>query len=266
MTASGQPQDLHEYVAFEDPTEQRTWVFDTTFLASNYACIYGRGCQGVYTEDATELEEGCCSFGAHLIDKKDLANLVKHAERLTDEQWQFRSVALERAGALSKQITKKNEEDVRVTRLVDGACIMLNRPGFPGGAGCSLHVGAVAAGERPMDWKPEVCWQVPLRRSDEVEDDGYITTTIREWKRRDWGEGGSEFHWWCTDSHEAFVDKLPVWQTMKDEISEMCGDEVYALLVEYFKKKAKVAKVSVSAPTSRSNVTFLPHPKSKLAK
>ncbi len=251
-TVSAGPIDLHELVAFEDPTEQRTWIFDATFMASNYQCIYGQGCKGVYNEDATELEQGCCSFGAHLIDDDDRDNLVSYAKRLTDEQWQFRSVALKRDGNLGKQVTKKNEEGVRVTRLVDDACIFLNRPGFPGGAGCALHRAALDAGERPMDWKPEVCWQVPIRRYDEIDDDGYVTTTIREWKRRDWGDGGSEFHWWCTDSHEAFVGKTPVWQSLKDEISEMCGDVVYEQLVSYFRDKAK-----------KSNVTFLPHPKKK---
>ena len=30
-------------------------------------------------------------------------------------------------------------------------------------------------------------------------DDGYVTSVIRQWDRRDWGEGGVEFHWWCTE-------------------------------------------------------------------
>jgi hypothetical protein len=248
------PIDLHELVSFEDSEEQRTWVFDATFLASNYMCIYGQGCKGVYSEDATEKQEGCCSFGAHLVDKDDRANLVSYAKRLNDEQWQFRGEALKRDGSLAKQITKKNDEGVFQTRLVDGACIFLNRPDFEGGAGCALHRAALDAGERPMDWKPEVCWQVPIRRSDETDDEGYITTTIREWKRRDWSAGGAEFHWWCTDSHEAFVGKSPVWVSLKDEISEMVGEAVYEQLANYFRGREK-----------KSNVTFLPHPKSKPA-
>jgi len=27
--------DLHEWISFEDDAEQRTWVFDATFLRSN---------------------------------------------------------------------------------------------------------------------------------------------------------------------------------------------------------------------------------------
>ena len=37
------PDDLHEWVSFEDPEEDRTWVFDVTFLLSAWSCIYGTG-------------------------------------------------------------------------------------------------------------------------------------------------------------------------------------------------------------------------------
>ena len=53
-------EDLHQWVSFEDPHEARTWVFDLTFLTSNWMCIFGNGCKGVLTEDATELVQGCC--------------------------------------------------------------------------------------------------------------------------------------------------------------------------------------------------------------
>ena len=46
--------------------EERTWVFDVTFLTSNWTCIFGNGCQGVLTGPAPELVQGCCSYGAHL--------------------------------------------------------------------------------------------------------------------------------------------------------------------------------------------------------
>ncbi|MEZ5168876.1 MAG: hypothetical protein R2695_21215 [Acidimicrobiales bacterium] len=39
--------DLHEWVSFRDG-DGNTWQFDVTFLTSNYTCIYGRGCPGVF--------------------------------------------------------------------------------------------------------------------------------------------------------------------------------------------------------------------------
>jgi hypothetical protein len=37
--------------------------------------------------------------------------------------------------------------------------------------------------------------------------DGRVITRISQWNRSDWGEGGEEFHWWCTESPDAFVGK-----------------------------------------------------------
>jgi len=59
---------------------------------------------------------------------------------------------------------------------------------------------------------------------------------LREWKRRDWGDGGQEFHWWCTDSPEAFVGKDPAYVYFKDELTELVGKKVYALIVQQLSK------------------------------
>ncbi len=97
-----------------------------------------------------------------------------------------------------------------------------------------------------MDWKPDVCWQLPLRLVDHVDDHGYVTSMLREWKRRDWGEGGFEFDWWCTDVPDAFVDRRPVYETLRDEIVEMVGKQAYDLFVEHLR--------------TRRTETLLPHP------
>ncbi|HEY9555803.1 MAG TPA: hypothetical protein VIR58_03650 [Acidimicrobiales bacterium] len=234
-------EDLHEWVSFEDPEEDRTWIFDVTFLASAWTCIYGRGCQGVLTGPTPELEQGCCSYGAHFVDEDDEAETLAYAARLTGEQWQLRDVAVRKGGA-----TKRNRAGEIKTRLVDGACIFLNRPGFAGGIGCALHRGALDHGERPLDWKPDVCWQLPLRLEEATNNEGHVTSTLREWKRRDWGEGGFEFHWWCTDDHLAFVDRQPVYETMRDEIVEMVGIKAYETFVAHM--------------ATRSAGQLLPHP------
>ena len=239
------PPDLHEYVTFDAPDEQRTLAFDVTFLTSSWTCIYGRGCQGVLTADATDMEQGCCSYGAHLVDEDDANAVLGAADRLTDEQWQHRRLAVRRGGPI-----RRNRNGTLVTRLVGDACIFLNRPGFPGGAGCALHRGALDAGERPLDWKPDVCWQLPLRLVEATDDAGQVTSTLREWKRRDWGAGGHDFHWWCTDAPDAFVGGAPVYETLRDEIVELVGKWAY----EQF-----VAHVEATV-TARPTETFLPHP------
>ena len=240
-------EDLHEYVSFDDPDEYRTWVFDLTFLTSSWSCIYGRGCPGVLTDAAPELEQGCCSYGAHFVDDEDHETTQRHIASLTDEQWQFRSKA-RREGA-----TRRTRSGQWVTRLHQGACIMLNRPGFPGGAGCALHRAGLDAGERPLDWKPDVCWQLPLRLEESTDDHGHVTSTLREWKRRDWGEGGTEFHWWCTEAPDAFVAADPVYLTMRDEIVELIGSRPYDLLVAYLERRREwqpVAHPAVRRPAT----------------
>jgi hypothetical protein len=119
---------------------------------------------------------------------------------------------------------------------VKDACIFLNRPDFEGGPGCALHVAALEAGERPMDWKPDVCWQLPLRLDEETDNYGYITSTLREWKRRDWGPGGDDFHWWCTETDEAFNGRVPVYKYLRDEIVELIGEDIYDQMVELLER------------------------------
>src|SRR5206468_10159725 len=81
---------VREWVSFEDADEERTWVFDVTFLLSRWTCIYGAGCQGVLTGPAAELAQGCCSYGAHFTDAEDEARVEAAATTLTAEHWQFR--------------------------------------------------------------------------------------------------------------------------------------------------------------------------------
>jgi hypothetical protein len=237
--------DVHEWVSFEDPDEDRTWVFDVTFLTSGWSCIFGCGCQGVLTEPAPELVHGCCSYGAHMVDAEDVARVEAVAATLTDEEWQYRSRA-KRHG-----IVKTNKHGETITRLVDGACIFLNRPGFGAGPGCALHQVAVARGQHPLELKPEVCWQLPLRRDDQMADDGHVTSTVTQWDRRHWGAGGQEFAWWCTESPEAYVGATPVFREMRTELKAMVGRKVYKSLVAYLDDRTQRVGVPLPHPVVR---------------
>ena len=82
------PEELHEWISFADPDLEQTWMIDATFLRSNWTCIYGNGCQGILDEADPTLHQGCCSYGAHFIDKEDLASVKKSVKRLKPEHWQ----------------------------------------------------------------------------------------------------------------------------------------------------------------------------------
>jgi len=241
MACSGPPADAREWVSFEDPDEERTWVFDVSFLTSNWTCIYGNGCQGVLTEPAPELQHGCCSYGAHLVDKKDARRVEKVAATLEPDEWQFHKQG--RKGVITR--TKDGE---LVTRVVKEACIFLNRPGFEKGPGCALHQVAVARGRNPLQLKPEVCWQLPLRREDDVAEDGHVTSTLRQWDRRHWGEGGQQFAWWCTEAPDAFVGSKPVYEEMAAELTKMVGKKAYAMLVAHLAERAERIDKRVPLP------------------
>lgn len=220
------------------------WMFDATFLLSSWTCIYGSGCQGVHDYDASELEQGCCSHGAHFADPKDRKRVRATIGRLRSDQWKNKALAKSLGGAIAK-----NDDGDWMTRTVRTGCIMLNPPGFEGGTGCALHSAALESGERPLDWKPDVCWQLPLRLEHKLDENEHGTYVLREWKRRDWGEGGGEFHWWCTDDPEAMVGHQPVYQELREEIVELVGEVAFEAFVEQVR--------------NRPSVQLLPHPSLK---
>jgi hypothetical protein len=224
----------HEWVSFADPCEERTWVFDVTFLESRWTCIYGRGCQGVLTAPAPELAQGCCSYGAHFTGEDDAQRVAEAAETLTDEQWQHRRTARKKGGPVVR-----TRSGSLVTRIVDGACVFLNRPSFPGGPGCALHRAALERGVPPRALKPDVCWQLPLRREDAEGAGGRVTSVVGQWGRAHWGRGGEEFHWWCTEAPDAFVGTEPVYRALKDELVALVGERPYRILAAYLDARTR---------------------------
>lgn len=218
--------DLHQWLSFDHAGE--TYMIDLTFFASRWSCIYGRGCPGIDEKPAPELELGCCTHGAYFTDKADRKRTRDLMLQLKDDEWQYKDQADDLGGAIHK-----NDEGDWVTRVVDGACIFQNRADFPAGAGCAFHLAALNRDERFIDWKPSVCWQAPVRLDYHVDDNDHLTNILREWKRRDWGEGGADFHWWCTEDSLAFVGAEPVYVTMREEIIEMIGTTPYEKLAEH---------------------------------
>ncbi|MEZ5383809.1 MAG: hypothetical protein R2754_18675 [Microthrixaceae bacterium] len=115
-------------------------------------------------------------------------------------------------------------DDARtLIRVVDGACIFHNRPGFEGGEGCALHLAARDAGESPTDWKPSVCWQLPLR----VETRANGSKILRHWARSDWDDEDFTIAWVCTEEPEPFVGEETVVHSLAEELTALVGPEVY---------------------------------------
>lgn len=203
-------------IEFESQGER--WQVDDEFLSSNWTCIWGRGCLGIGdTADPSHLL-GCCSLGAEFADEADAANVAALAACLPDELWQHSTTARDH-GIFA-------DEGRGATRVVDGACIFLNRAGFAGGAGCALHLGAVADDEPPHRWKPAVCWELPVRL-DISEQDGIVVNIVRRWERSDFGSDGDDMAWFCTDTPHAYVGEDTVLSTLAPQLRDMLGEQVF---------------------------------------
>jgi len=215
------------FVEFPDPAEEsQVFRCDLTWLTSRWTCIFGVGCRGMY---AGRPDDGCCTLGAHFADEADEARVAKITRRLRVQDWQHR------AEGRAQGWVEVDADGERKTRVVDGACIFLNRPDFPGGAGCALHRWALAKGVKPLAAKPDVCWQLPIRRQfrDVERSDGtsYTEVSIGEYDRRAWGPGGHDLDWYCSSNTDAHVGAEPVFRANRDELVALMGQAAYAVLV-----------------------------------
>ncbi len=216
------------WIEFADPVDPaRTFRCDTTWLLSRWMCIYGQGCKGIY---ADAPDNGCCTLGAHFSDAADRKRVKRWAAKLTGEDWQFADVGAR------KGIVGQDAEGDKQTRTHKGGCIFLNRPGFPGGQGCALHLLADREGVDPQDVKPDVCWQLPVRReySEREWPDGTTqqVVLITEFDRRGWGPGGHDLDWYCSGATEAHVADEPVYVTERATLVHLMGEAAYTVLVD----------------------------------
>ena len=198
------------------------WRFDRQFLASTWTCIWGRGCLGIDAQPAEHLGLGCCSVGAELGDQDEARLIAALGATLAPDRFEHHDEAAAR-GVFS-------DETCTNTAVVDGACIFLNRPAFPGGAGCALHLAALDTGESPVEWKPSVCWQLPLKVDWELGPHDTEIATVRRWERRDWGDEGETMAWCCTEGERAYVGDRPVVESLGAELDSLVGTAVHVEL------------------------------------
>jgi hypothetical protein len=186
-------------------------------------------------------DDGCCSHGAFYSGREDEQRVRKFAAQLTPETWQYYKKG-------QRGITEL-DDGKRRTRRVDDACIFLNRPGFPGGMGCALHSLALKIGRHPLETKPDVCWQLPIRRTFEwierPDDTKMLVVSIGEYDRRGWGSGGHDLTWWCTSfvcnavsTSRAFVSE----STAAGRMTSVTVRSSYS----------KLARVSIASPRAAS--------------
>ena len=244
-----------EWIEFVDPANDEHRIrADLTWLLSRWTCIFGRGCHGIIED---RPDDGCCSHGAFFSDRADEKRTRTFAGQLTPQQWQFHAVGHDGRGGKLNVVERDSvgdEANRRRTRRHDGACIFLNRPGFTAGSGCALHALALQTGRHPVETKPEVCWQLPMRREqawvERPDETKILVSTLTEFDRRGWGEGGHDLSWYCSGAPEAHVGTEAVYLSNAAEITALIGDEAYAELARLCAARLALGLVAVHPATA----------------
>ncbi|MEU1983567.1 hypothetical protein [Nocardia sp. NPDC019395] len=248
-----------EWLEFVDPADDEHLIAaDLTWLTSHWTCVFGTpACQGILSE---QPDAGCCTHGAFLSDDDDRKRLRKAVKLLTPQEWQSMDEARDKEGKITRkgylETDELDGEPAVRTRRVDGACIFHNRPDFPGGSGCALHIMAEHRGVEPHTVKPDVCWQLPIRRTQEwiTRPDGVeiLRTMITEYDRRGWGPGGIDLDWYCSGSPDAHIGERPVWQSYRAELIELLGEPAYQELERQLLRREGTPNAAEHPATTRA--------------
>jgi hypothetical protein len=175
------------------------------------------------THDATDLAQGCCTHGAHFVDDDDVQTVLDALTRLEPRHWQNYKKGHSK-GVL------ETEDGATKTRVVKGACIFHNQPDFPVARLRPAH--RRARGRRAVHrlearrlLAASAAPRAPHRRQRLRHVDAARVEAPRL------GRGGDDFHWWCTESDDAFIGGVPTYQYLREEIIEMVGQSAYDEMV-----------------------------------
>jgi hypothetical protein len=242
-----------EWLEFPDPADDDHLVrADLTWLLSRWTCIYGRGCHGIVEG---RPDDGCCSHGAFFTDADDEKRTRDAVKRLAPEHWQHYRRGFKNWTEMDT-VDGENPARRTATQSEGGPCVFLNDPDFPGGGGCALHGQALHDGVHPLEYKPDVCWQLPVRRDQEwrkrADGTQVLVSTLGEFDRRGWGEGGHDLHWWCTSSPEAHVGAKLLYQEYEAELTALVGKAAYSRLAELCAARAGQGLIAPHPATQRA--------------
>jgi hypothetical protein len=234
-----------EWVEFLDPADAQHQIrADLTWLLSRWTCVFGKTCHGIIQGRAAD---GCCSHGAFFTDADDEKRVRLAVRALTPENWQHFRRGFKNYTEMDS-IDGTNPARRTATRGEEGPCVFLNDATFSGGGGCALHAQALRDGVHPLEYKPDVCWQLPIRRDQEwtKRPDGtkVLVSTLTEFDRRGWGEGGHDLHWWCTSSPEAHVGAEPMFRSYQPELVALVGATAYEKLAELCEARLRTGLVA----------------------
>jgi hypothetical protein len=91
-----------------------------------------------------------------------------------------------------------------------------------------------------------------VSRPDETQ---ILLSTVGEFDRRGWGEGGHDLHWWCTSSPEAHIGAEAMYVSYGPELIALIGEPAYDELARVCAERLKLGLVAVHPATAEAEAT-----------
>ena len=153
-----------EWIEFVDPADPEHLIrADLTWLLSRWTCIFGSGLPRHHRGPGRRR----LLLARRVLHRRRRreAGPRGRATKLTPETWQHYRRGFKNYTEMDT-IDGKNRPGAPPPGP-DGPCVFLNDADFAGGGGCALHAQALRDGVHPLEYKPDVCWQLPVRRDQE---------------------------------------------------------------------------------------------------
>jgi hypothetical protein len=230
------------------------------WLMSNWECIYGRGCPGLFgIQDSTHPDDtGCCVDSFYFADKDDYKRVEARMKELTDEDWDVELRRHVEKHGWARIFNDDPDEFNGKGKVFERGCVFQNRNGGSAGKpGCAFVQMSKRIGGDHIDVMPTVCWQLPLRFNDINDDGAYMT--LGPWDIEEWGEtdetGTMDWHcsWWCVDAPDAYIGEGVVWKTMEREIRRTIGDFEYDIIDKAIRERLERGHLYDNMPGASLN-------------
>ena len=235
---------------FNDPTSPGdAWRVHVDFLLSDWACLYGNGCPGLYgrSDAAYYPDHGCCSHGARINTQEEVDRIQRNVKLLTTDD--INPAGLEHInekGWLTVWDRKKRDPDdddevTTETKTRRGACVFANHSDEGPLIGCAfVHLGNRIGSGDHIEYQPNVCSQLPIANKVEYDDFGRTINVVYAWDAMHWGgvdEDSSQQNWmtwWCVNTTQAYGNSGRfLYRTMERELRRLMGDEAYDVMAEH---------------------------------
>ena len=244
-----------EWIEFADPADAEHWIrADLTWLCSRWTCIFGRGCHGIVEGQA---EHGCCSHGAFFSDSADEKRVTQFAAQADPPRLAvLRRRPHKKGGKL--RFTEGQRRRGRDRRKHPRRRRRLHLPQprrTSPAAGCALHALALRTGLQPAARPSPRCagsCRCGASRSGSTARTGRgsCVSTVAEFDRRGWGEGGHDLHWYCTSlARGPRRRRAACTSRYGPELTALIGAPAYAELARLCAKRLELGLVAVHPAT-----------------